>query len=71
MPSVNPGTVPTRIHRGQLDLSPAGVNSVFTRIHWGRLRLGNEEQGGQGNWLAEGTRSKWHADDSCKVINRR
>jgi hypothetical protein len=68
---VFPGTVPTRIHRGQLDLSPAGTNSVFTRIHWGRLRLGNLFDGGQGKWLAEGTRSIWRVDDACRVINRR
>ncbi len=70
MATVFPGTISTRIHRGNLNLAPAGTNSLFERIHWGRLRLGTEEKGAQGVWLAEGTRSKWIVDDLCKVLTR-
>lgn len=66
-----PGTVHTRIHRGQFSLAPAGTNAIFERMHIGRLRLGTELAGGQSVWLAEGTLSTWIVDDQCKVINRR
>lgn len=70
MALVFPGTVHTRIHRGRLNLAPAGTNAVFERAHWGRLRLGAEQFGGQGKWLAEGTRSIWVVDNLCKVLTR-
>jgi hypothetical protein len=68
--AVFPGTTSTRIHRGNLNLAPAGTNSLFERIHWGRLRQGAEGQGAQSVWVAEGSRSIWLADDYCKVLTR-
>jgi hypothetical protein len=70
MASVFPGTNFTRIHRGQLSLAPSGTDSIFERIHFGRLRLGTQEQGAQGVWTAEGTRAVWIADNLCKILTR-
>ena len=70
MATIFPGTVSTRIHRGQFTQAPEGTNAIFERMHWGRLRLGTEEKGGQLVWIAEGTRSRWVVDDLCKVLNR-